>query len=421
MLHTPNTMPEMKDEGKSKSELVSELDALRQYVSRLNAREAEYKQMEEALRESEKRHRYLYDNTPAMLHSIDPYGRIVSVSRRWLDTMGFERQEVVGRKSLDFFTEESRQSADENGLPELYRTGLLKDVPCQLIKKNGEIIDVLLSTTIEKDDAGSVTGSFAVLTDVTKLKRAEKEKRKLVAQLDHTKKMEAIGTLASGLAHDFNNLLMAIMGNISLAQMHTTPNDKIYRFLNEAEKASMHARELTEKFMLFSKGGELEKTITTISNLIKSATRLSLADSNIDYELSFPDDLWPVEIDVTQMSQVMSILITNAKEAQPEGGTIKIWAENMTVGKKSKGPGLPRHQGTYVKVSIQDMGVGIPKEHLPKIFDPYFSTKKNWTQKGMGLGLATVYAIILRHDGTIHVESEVGSGTTVYIYLRAAD
>jgi signal transduction histidine kinase len=263
-----------------------------------------------------------------------------------------------------------------------------------------------------------MTGSFAVLTDVTELKRAEKEKRRLELQLEQTKKMEAVGTLAGGLAHDFNNILMAIMGNISLAQMHTNRNDKVFKFLDETEKALMRGRDLTQKFIIFSKGGELERKVTAISDLIKSTTKLSLGGSNIEFEFSFPDDLWQVEIDKIQMRQVMSILIANTKDAQPEGGVVRIWAENITIEKENMGAGLPRNKGNYVKVAIQDMGAGISEENLPRIFDPYFSTKKNWTQKGMGLGLATVYAIILRHDGNIHVESEEGIGTTVHIYLH---
>jgi len=419
MLSTQTMMPDVKDEDKSKAELLSELAALRERVNQLEATQVDYEKTENALRKSETRYQSLYDYTPAMLHSVDPYGRIISVSNRWLDTMGYELHEVIGRKSLDFFTEESRQYAEDTALPRLYRTGSIKEVPYQLVKKNGDVIDVLLSATVEKDDAGNMIGSASVLTDVTGLKRAEKEKRRLELQLEQTKKMEAVGTLAGGLAHDFNNILTAIMGNISLAQMHTSPDDKVFRFLNETEKALKRGRELTQKFIIFSKGGELEKHVTTIANLIKSTSKLSLEGSNIEYECLFPDDLWQVEIDEIQMSQVMSILIANTKDAQPGGGFVKIWAENVTIERDNMGTGLPQNKGNYVKVYIQDMGVGIPEEHLPRIFDPYFSTKTNWTQKGMGLGLATVYAIILRHDGSIHVESEEGIGTTVHIYLHA--
>ena len=205
------------------------------------------------------------------------------------------------------------------------------------------------------------------------------------------------------------------MGNISLAEMYVEtgkPAAKVLERLKEAERASMRAGELTQQLLTFSRGGKPIKKITSIADLLRDSANLALSGSNIRCKFSMPEDLWSVEIDEGQMNQVIRNITINADQAMASGGTVTVNAGNMIVGSQH---GLPLSDGEYVKISIEDHGIGIPEADLPKIFDPYFTTK----QKGNGLGLAICYSIVKKHNGYIAVESQIGVGTTFHIYLPA--
>ncbi|MGE5446330.1 MAG: ATP-binding protein [Ignavibacteriales bacterium] len=235
-------------------------------------------------------------------------------------------------------------------------------------------------------------------------------------ELLKAQKLESIGVLAGGIAHDFNNLLTAILGNIYLTKITTdSKNDsKMYKRLTEAEKACFRAKDLTQRLLTFSKGGAPVKKVTSIKELIKDSASFAVSGSDVRCEFHISEDLWKVEVDEGQISQVINNVVINAEQAMPEGGVIRVRAENVNVG---LGDGLPLKEGKYVRITIEDEGIGIPQEHLPKIFDPYFTTKHS----GSGLGLAAVYSIIRSHDGYIGVKSELGAGTKIYIYLSASE
>ncbi len=245
------------------------------------------------------------------------------------------------------------------------------------------------------------------------LRKEMVERARTEDELLKARRLESIGLLAGGIAHDFNNLLTAIVGNISLSKMFVNPEEKVFKRLNEAEKASMRARDLTQQLLTFSKGGAPIKRTASIAELLIDSASFALSGSNVKCEFALPEDLWSVEIDEGQISQVVNNVIINADHAMTEGGMVRVKAENTVLDDKI---GLPLNAGHYVKISIEDQGTGIPEEHLPKIFDPYFTTKA----KGSGLGLTTCYSIIKRHEGLITVESKVGAGTTFYIYLPAS-
>ena len=225
-------------------------------------------------------------------------------------------------------------------------------------------------------------------------------------------KLESIGILAGGLAHDFNNILTAILGNVSLSKNTSNPGDVLYRRLSDAEKAALRAKDLTKQLLTFSRGGAPVKRVISIIEIIKESADLVLRGSDVRCNYFMADDIRPVEADGGQISQVIHNIILNADQAMPHGGTINIRCENVTVG---SGDPIPLKSGKYIRISIEDSGIGIQEEYIPKIFDPYFTTK----QKGSGLGLATAYSIVKRHDGLITVESKLGVGTTFNIYLPA--
>jgi two-component system, cell cycle sensor histidine kinase and response regulator CckA len=245
------------------------------------------------------------------------------------------------------------------------------------------------------------------------LKLDVSEKKKAEEEIAKSKKIESLGILAGGIAHDFNNLLTGILGNISLAQTYLTPDHRAFRRLEAAADASQRARELTHQLLTFSKGGLPIKTTASVSELLTDSAGFVLRGSNVRYELAIPQDLWSVDIDLGQIHQVVNNLFINALQAMPKGGTISVQAENCIIERDSVIPLIP---GKYVRIHIQDQGVGIAPENVPKIFDPYFTTKET----GSGLGLTTAYSIVKKHDGLITVGSQVGIGTTFCIYLPAS-
>ncbi len=296
-----------------------------------------------------------------------------------------------------------------------------------------------------RDAGGNILAGIEVVRDITELKRREEEleqyrqrleglvkertaelvkanellqaeiagRKHIEEDLLRTERLESLGVLAGGIAHDFNNLLSAVLGNISLAKRYATEGDKIYERLEEAERASSRAADLAQQLLAFAKGRVAVKKIISLPGLIRDAANFALRGSSTKCAFLVPDDLWAVEADDGQICQVINNIVLNAEQAMPEGGTIHVRCSNERIG--------PEHlhgvgSGRFVKIDIEDHGPGIAEENIGRIFDPYFTTK----QEGSGLGLATAYSIIDKHNGTITVDSEQGNGTVFHIFLPAA-
>jgi PAS domain S-box-containing protein len=244
--------------------------------------------------------------------------------------------------------------------------------------------------------------------------QAEIEQRKQIEEeLLRARKLEALAVLAGGIAHDFNNFLTIVQGNLDLAKSHTQPGDSVYEVLQQAEIACERAASLSTQLLTFGKGGAPIIRTASVAQLLEASVDLARAGSQVRFDLAIQDDLWPAELDVGQMSQVFHNVLLNARQAIQEGGEIDVRAENVVL----DGGALPISSGKYVKISIRDHGPGIPAEILPKIFDPYFTTKNT----GSGLGLATAYSIVAKHLGNVSVESTLGVGTAFYIHLPASE
>ena len=238
---------------------------------------------------------------------------------------------------------------------------------------------------------------------------AEKER----SQLLKMQKLESLGILAGGIAHDFNNLLSAILSRVQLVVLKLGKESDAIKDLQAVEKATLKAAKLTKQLLAFSKGGAPVKQAAMLSEIIKETAEFALKGTPVKIEYFLSPELWTVEIDGGQISQVIHNLVINAHHAMPEGGVIKISARNEVVSSKNE---MMLKIGKYVKVDIEDEGTGIPEETLTKIFDPYFTTKKS----GNGLGLSSSYYIIKNHNGYIGVRSKVGIGSTFYFYLPAS-
>jgi signal transduction histidine kinase/CheY-like chemotaxis protein len=276
----------------------------------------------------------------------------------------------------------------------------------QYRRKDGSIIDVWGSAHFIPYGGRDVM--CTLVRDLTERKKTEQELLK-------ASKLKSVGTLAGGIAHDFNNILTSILSNISLAKSQISPQDKIFKRLSEAERASLRAKGLTQQLLTFSKGGDPVRETTSLPHLLKESAHFALSGSKVECEFSQPEDLWSADIDEEQISQAIQNLILNADQAMPQGGRIGVTAENAQLTDWDQSI-VPLSEGRYVKVSVRDQGIGIPREHLSKVFDPFFTTK----QRRSGLGLSTAYSIIKNHGGYLSVESDLGKGTTFTFYLPAS-
>ena len=247
-----------------------------------------------------------------------------------------------------------------------------------------------------------VRGQIAAIISDATVKRQNQEDR------EKRQRLESLGVLAGGIAHDFNNLLTVIMGNISLARIQVGEGHKAAERLAASESALKKSTDLTRQLLTFAQGGEPIKKVIEVGGLLKEAVGFVLHGSSVKCRFVLDDALWLVEADEGQLGQVIHNLVVNAVQAMPEGGTVTLTAENVSTSPEGK---------RFVTISVADTGVGIPEHHLQRIFDPYFTTK----QQGSGLGLASCYSIITRHDGDITVTSTLGKESTFYVSLPASE
>ncbi|HLP25857.1 MAG TPA: ATP-binding protein, partial [Acidobacteriota bacterium] len=263
---------------------------------------------------------------------------------------------------------------------------------------------------VDRDAQGRATRMIGTCSDLTLHKQAEEDRLVLG-------KLESTGILAGGIAHDFNNLLTTVFLNVDMALWSGSNNAAVTKHLHDIKKAATAAHQLTQQLITFARGGAPVRRLTALPDVVRESTQLALSGSTTAARFEFPPDLWPVEVDVGQIGQVIRNLVLNAREAMTAAGLLTVRAQNLTL-EANVVRGLPA--GHYVCLSIADNGSGIPPDILLRVFDPYFSTKQRGEQKGMGLGLTICLSVITRHRGTITVESTLGQGTTFHIYLPAS-
>jgi len=351
----------------------------------------------------------IIQNLPDAVCAIDLNGNIIVWNSGAERMLGYTAEEIIGKPITTVIPSDIAQQELEHCLSLLNLNGFFSGYESVRLAKDGRSIPVELTAVAIRDKTDKIIDYASIIIDLTDRKKAEEERLK-----GHM--LESIGLLAGGIAHDFNNLLNVIVGNIAVSKMSVLPGDKAYGRLDDAENICGIASELSKRLITFATGGDPLKKIVSLSELLVNTVSSLLKDSNIKTEFNFPDDLHHVAIDEGQMKQVINNLVINAKEAMPNGGTLTVRGENISISAQDN---YPMREGDYLRISIRDTGAGIPAENLAKIFDPYYSTKDTYSQKGLGLGLAVCYSIIKRHDGLVTVESQVGEGTTFYIYLPA--
>ena len=360
----------------------------------------EHRKAEEELKRSEDFNRALFRHNPIQTIAVDRKGKIVEYNMR--KEKSGDRIPDIG--SVMYKDYASRHKEDMYAaMMDVMERKEVKEFPAL------EYGEKCLSITIAPYPYGAIITTL----DIT-------ESRAMAEKLGVAEKMEAIGTLAGGIAHDYNNLLAIILGNIDLIGLSLPPESEIESNLSDAKKACLRAKDLTNKLITFSEGGAPVKRVNHIAGLLKESAEAALRGSNVNCEFIMAEGLWATEYDEVQMKHVINNLIFNSVEAMPHGGTIRVTAENVSLSTAAS-RASQLSSGRYLKISVQDPGTGIAPRNLPRIFDPYFSTKDRGSQKGLGLGLATVKSIIHKHNGEITVDSKEGIGSTFHVYLPVVE
>jgi len=363
--------------------------------------------VEAARRAQETRFRTLYESAPVMLHSIDRDGRLARVSDRWLDVLGYERSEVIGRRSTEFLTAASARYAEEVILPDFFRTGVCTNVPYQLVKKSGELVDVLLSATAERDASGAVTRSLAVLIDVT-------ERNRMQSQLVQADRLASLGLLAAGVAHEINNPLSYVHASLAHLDQRLASDvpleepelGRLRELTRTAFDGAERVRRIVADLRLFGRPAPEAQEPVDVNRVLVAV--LELAAGELRHVGRVSRALAPVPAvaaDEARLGQVFLNLVVNAAHATREAGG----AGAVTVRSGT--------DGGDVVVEVADQGPGIAPEHVDRIFDPFFTTKP--VGLGSGLGLSICHGIVRGLDGAIEVDTAPG-GATFRVRLPAS-
>ena len=338
--------------------------------------------------------------------TTDNDGKIILFNKISEELTGYTQKEVIEKNLddiLDIIDEKSGEKFKFENLGHFeFSENLILTNKYNRKKEIAIKGNPILNTSEEK------VGLVIVIRDI-------EEKKKLEKEILKSQKMESISILAGGIAHDFNNILTAILGNLSIAKMEIKDKESsLSKIIDQTIKATYRANKLTKQLLTFSKGGTPIKKSISIKELIEETIKFALRGSKSKSFIRIEPDLWNVEIDEGQISQVINNIIINADQAMPNGGNIIVEGKNLIVKENLKGSS--EIEKKYVQITIMDQGIGISKEYLTRIFEPYFTTK----QKGSGLGLAVVYSIIKNHGGSITVDSVIGEGTIFKILLPAS-
>ncbi len=373
---------------------------------------AERKSYEAALKESEARFRQIYEKAPVMMLALDRSGTIRSLNAKCLEGLGYLRAELLAQQ-FDLILSEERRLDSDKFLDDLWRVGESHDVSHRYLKKDRTVIEALVDAVVMQDPAW---GSVALLTvrDVTQELLLEK-------QLREAQKMEALGTLASGVAHDFNNLLQVISGYAELIMLRLHKESPNYGGIRAIREAARRGSELVKQVLTFSRRVESKPRPVDLNLEVRKATQLlhRTMPKMIRIDLELAETLHVTRADPVQVEQIVLNLAVNAKDAMPDGGKLVIGTQNVSLDEQYCRKYPEVQPGDYVCLSVSDIGHGMETDVLEHIFEPFFSTKK--PGEGTGLGLSTVFGLVKMHGGHITCDSQLGKGTTFRIYFPATE
>ena len=381
-----------------------------EFVSSQIALVIERKRAEQQLADSEAKYRLLFEANPEPMwvHADDTF-RIQAVNQAAIASYGYSEAEFMAMTVHDLHPAAEHPAVNlllrRSGETAAIRSGL------HHLKKDGSAIEVeLLAHAIE----------FAGRPSRLVLARDVTEQRRLEAQLRQAQKMEAVGRLAGGIAHDFNNLLTAILGSAQLALREVEPTHTVREDLEEIRRAGLRAADLTRQLLAYSRRQVVAPKVIDLNEAVRNLDSMlrRLIREDIELVLTLSPAPLAVRSDPGQIEQVVLNLVVNARDAMPQGGRISVLAEPVVLDPHQPDNSPPAPPGPYVHLAVSDTGSGLTPEARAHLFEPFFTTKE--LGKGTGLGLATVYGIVKQNGGFIYVDSELGQGTTVRVYLPPA-
>ena len=363
-----------------------------------------------ALKESEERYRSITECAPVGIFKVDRTGKYNFVNPAGCEMMGYTLEEMLEMNISDLVKTEDQTKVIEDFKLLIEKGDLYEEY--NLVKKDKSIIPVELTATQLGEEY------MAFCKDITKRKKAEEEKERLLSSLKQAQKMEAIGTLAGGIAHDFNNILTPIIGYTEHYLSKFPEDSKTYSDFKIVLNSGLRARDLVRQILTFSRQAEQELTSFHLSSAIKEALKLisSTLPSTIEILQNLNENVGAIKGNLTQIHQMIMNLCINAEHAMREkGGMLEIKLESAHINARFSAIHFRLKKGDYAKLTVSDTGHGMSKKIKERIFDPFFTTKG--IGEGTGMGLSIVHGIVLSHGGNIFVESELGKGTTFIIYL----
>jgi PAS domain S-box-containing protein len=348
------------------------------------------------------------EQSPNMVVITDTNGIIEQVNHKFIEVTGYSAEEVIGKTPRILNSGETSHEVYESIWSTLLDGRSWHGV-LQNRRKGGELYWEYSSISPIVLDGNRVK-FIKTAEDITELRKTEDEAIRL-------KQQESVSTMAAGIAHDFNNLLQVISGNIMLAKHHSAPDSKTYQHLATAETSVRQAAELSRKMRSLTRRDGVVMQPAPLASLVLTTAKATLKGTPVNLVENVQHDLDNVKFNVSQMQLVITMITTNAAEAMPSGGSLEISITNCTIDEINQ---MQLPPGRYVHLVLADSGTGISAENLPKIFNPYFTTKELGVRKGIGLSLANCHSIIRNHQGAITAESEPGKGCRINIYLPAA-
>lgn len=383
--------------------------------------QTDQKKAELALLDSEEKFRIIGESARDAIVMVDSTGCICFWSQAGERILGYSEREVLGKDAGIFIVTSKLGNSPNHAVETIDSTGKVRSIgktlELVLRHKDGSTVPVELS--ISEVSIKQQWHAIWIMRDISERIQAESERVKLEGQLRQSQKMEAIGRLAGGVAHDFNNVLTGITGYSEIVQNSLGKLDPLYSYVEEIRKASERAAALTHQLLAFSRKQIIEPRVIQVKEVLEGSKRMleRIIGEDIDLSFSFPEDLWCIFADPTQIDQILVNLVVNARDAMPNGGKLCVELSNTAFQIPSKTSKEISELNDYVMIAVTDSGVGIDQNIQQHIFEPFFTTKEKGY--GSGLGLSIVYGIVQQNNGFITVYSEKGYGTSLKIYLPA--
>jgi PAS domain S-box-containing protein len=394
-------------------------DGVGEPIVRSMARDVtEKRRIEAALRESEARYRSFFETDLAGDYVSTPEGKILDCNPAFARLLGFES--VGAALSADAASLYPASDDRERFLSRLRHEKALQNVETELSRRDGARITVLENVVGIFDSQGRLVRLFGFMFDITERKAAEKEKERLRAQLAEAQKMESVGRLAGGVAHDFNNALTVIMGHAAQALERDGREEPLHGHLEEIQKAAQRSADLTGQLLAFARRQAVVPVVLDLNRMVEDLFEMlrRLIGEEIDLTWNPGAGIRTVEIDPSQISQLLTNLCVNARDAIAGVGKVTIETSNVSLDEAACSSCPGSSAGDYVRLAVSDSGAGMGKDVLEHLFEPFYTTKA--LGRGTGLGLATVYGIVKQNQGFINVTSDPGEGSTFEIHLLAS-